>query len=402
MTRWVAGLAAVALTSFAGLPLRAADDATPIRVGAISSMTGPATWPEASQAAKAVFDRVNAQGGINGHMIEYTSLDDKADPSEATRAARSLVDDKGVVALVGSASLVDCAANATYYAQRNVVAVQGTGIDTNCFHSKNISPVNTGPFNGALVSLYYASQVLHDTKVCAFFDNFPGFGGPYRDTMARYKKLTGNTPVIADFSVGPSDDVTPFVVRAVQAKCNVMFLAGQEQQAIAWLRAMKQQGSTADVVMLTSVYEDVVATSLGAVKPRFYANSEFEPYTNTSAPALHDFITLMKTQNVPVTSFAEGGYLAATIFVDTVKHMKGDITRDSVTAAFRTLKPYASPLVGNPYMFGPGDAHSPNQSSKFVQLVDGKWSVATPQFIQLTKLSTYLPPARRTPGSSGT
>jgi branched-chain amino acid transport system substrate-binding protein len=220
INRWVAAVAGLALASFAAVPSRAATDATPIRVGAISSMTGPATWPEASQAAKAVFDRVNAQGGINGHMIEYTSLDDKADPSEATRAARSLVDDKSVVALVGSASLVDCAANATYYAQRNVVAVQGTGIDTNCFHSKNISPVNTGPFNGALVSLYYASQVLHDKKVCAFFDNFPGFGEPMRDTIARYTKLTGTTPVIADFSVGPSDDVTPFVVRAVQAKCS--------------------------------------------------------------------------------------------------------------------------------------------------------------------------------------
>jgi branched-chain amino acid transport system substrate-binding protein len=78
----------------------------PIKIGAITLITGPAPFPEVPAAAQAVFDRVNAEGGINGRQIEFFSEDDGADPAQASQAARRLVDEKQVVALVGSASLV--------------------------------------------------------------------------------------------------------------------------------------------------------------------------------------------------------------------------------------------------------------------------------------------------------
>src|SRR5215218_16709 len=83
----------------------------PIVLGSVNALSGPATFPEASAAAKAVFDRVNADGGINGRKIQYTRADDKADPATATQLARELVSTKKAVALVGGASLVDCDVN---------------------------------------------------------------------------------------------------------------------------------------------------------------------------------------------------------------------------------------------------------------------------------------------------
>ena len=76
----------------------------PIALGSVNTISGPATVPEASEAAAAVFDQVNADGGINGRMIEYTVMDDKADPATATASARELVGSNEVVALVGGAS----------------------------------------------------------------------------------------------------------------------------------------------------------------------------------------------------------------------------------------------------------------------------------------------------------
>lgn len=122
----------------ATLTAQAADDS--IVVGAISSLTGPATFPEASAAAKAVFDRENGRGGINGKKVDYIVEDDRVDPAAATQAARRLVDDRNVVALVGSASLLECSVNAAYYAQKGVASVQGIGIDPVCFHASNIAP----------------------------------------------------------------------------------------------------------------------------------------------------------------------------------------------------------------------------------------------------------------------
>ena len=104
-------------------------DAGPIKIGAVSSLTGPAPFPEVPGAAQAVFDRVNAAGGINGRLIEYISVDDGADPAQASKAARRLVDEDQVVAMVGSASLVECTVNATFYAQQGVVSIPGIGVE---------------------------------------------------------------------------------------------------------------------------------------------------------------------------------------------------------------------------------------------------------------------------------
>ncbi|HRA09873.1 MAG TPA: hypothetical protein PKV54_10090, partial [Microbacteriaceae bacterium] len=46
----------------------------PIMVGSVSSITGPAPFPEVPGAAQAVFDRVNAEGGINGRQIKLVSV----------------------------------------------------------------------------------------------------------------------------------------------------------------------------------------------------------------------------------------------------------------------------------------------------------------------------------------
>lgn len=106
-----------------------------IVVGAVSTITGPADFSEVPKAAKAMFDQVNASGGINGCMIDYTIADDKADPQVAAQSARDLVDNKGAVVMAGSASLLDCAVNAGYYDKQGILSVHGLGVDPVCFNS---------------------------------------------------------------------------------------------------------------------------------------------------------------------------------------------------------------------------------------------------------------------------
>jgi branched-chain amino acid transport system substrate-binding protein len=63
--------------------------------GAIASVCKPIT-----DGANAWFKSVNAAGGINGHKIDYTVLDDAYDPARAAANGRKLVSDH-VLALVG-------------------------------------------------------------------------------------------------------------------------------------------------------------------------------------------------------------------------------------------------------------------------------------------------------------
>jgi ABC-type branched-subunit amino acid transport system substrate-binding protein len=56
---------------------------------------------EAIYAARLAIREINARGGIHGHRIELVALDDRGDPDQALTAARQLVLDPQVVAVVG-------------------------------------------------------------------------------------------------------------------------------------------------------------------------------------------------------------------------------------------------------------------------------------------------------------
>jgi ABC-type branched-subunit amino acid transport system substrate-binding protein len=56
---------------------------------------------EAIYAARLAIREINAQGGINGRRVELVALDDRGEPAKAIEAARQLVLDPQVVAVIG-------------------------------------------------------------------------------------------------------------------------------------------------------------------------------------------------------------------------------------------------------------------------------------------------------------
>lgn len=379
-------LARIALLSSALLAPGASDalaqSRPPIKIGAVSSLTGAAVFPESSLAAKAVFDRVNARGGIGGRPIEFISEDDKFDPAAASQAARRLVDDEGVVALVGSASPIECNVNSAFYQQRGVLSVQGVGIDTRCFQSPNVSPVNVGPFSEATAALYYATTTLKKTKVCFAGNANPAQNAGYDAAIDRWEKLSGQKLAVLDRSLRPGDDLTPTLLKLVRAGCDALVFTGVEPQVVALMGALRtQRVKGLDVIALSAAYTDRLAKSLGATGEGLYAISAFEPFSG-SAPALNDWRALMTDAKVPLNSFSQAGYVAANVLVEALKRVKGDVTRESVTAALRGLRNYRTPLMGSPYSFAAGP-NNPNQSVKVVRLRDGRWQTVQSTWVRV-------------------
>ncbi|MFT4231368.1 MAG: ABC transporter substrate-binding protein [Leucobacter sp.] len=347
----------------------------PIRIGAVSSITGPAPFPEVPAAARAVFDRVNAEGGIDGRPIEFISEDDGADPAQAAQAARRLVDEQGVVAMAGSASLVDCAANAAFYAQRDVVSIMGTGVEPTCFESKNIAPVNNGTVQGYASLLYYASEDLGHDRVCPVILNSAGLTDPYLDLIERWEAATGSTAAHVDTSVNLGDDPTPAILAVRDAGCDAVVFNSNEPVAVAFMHTVKQQGvlDQADWLTLTSAYSETAAEALEAQGTLgLYANSEFLPFTSDD-PALDGWRDALTAADVPLTSLSQGGYVSAEILVEVLRGIDGEITAESVAEAFRAVDEIDNPLLGMPFTFGDADAHNPNRASMMVRATENGW-----------------------------
>ncbi|WP_125100246.1 ABC transporter substrate-binding protein [Leucobacter chromiireducens] len=351
-------LGAAALTAVAALALSGCaggaggGDSAPIKIGSVNTLSGAATFPEASAAAQAVFDRVNADGGVNGHQIEYTTVDDKGDPASATAAARELVGSEEVVALVGGASLIECEINQDYYGQEGVLSMPGIGVDTGCFNSPNIAPVNLGPFNDMTLTLLNGSENLGLDDICVLLEIAGSTKPAYLAGVEKWTEITGKEPLLVDDSLPyGGSDYTPYIVKAKNAGCKAIAVNGIEPDAIGQVKAAQAQGwDDVTFLFLTSVYSENFASALEWAGAGVHVPAEFFPFTEDNEINA-DWKSLMEENDIALTSFSQGGYLAAMNFVEVLQGMEGDYTRESVATALHEMAPIDSPMVAFPYQF---------------------------------------------------
>jgi branched-chain amino acid transport system substrate-binding protein len=99
----IAALATVAmvLTSGTALAQKTYDTGasdTEIRIGNIVPYSGPASaYGVIGKTEQAYFNKINAEGGINGRKIKFISYDDSYSPPKAVEQARKLVEDDEVL-----------------------------------------------------------------------------------------------------------------------------------------------------------------------------------------------------------------------------------------------------------------------------------------------------------------
>ena len=381
-----AGSAAWCIPALPGTALAAGPSCAggTIKVGAVTTETGPADFSEVPKATQAAFEQFNAAGGVNGCKIDYTFSDDKADPQVAAQAARDLIDNKEVVAMVGGASLLECQVNGGTYKRKGVMAVQGLGVDAACFNSPSIAPVNVGPYTLSTAVSYYATRSLGVKKLCAFFIIIGGTQEAYRGAIENWEKLTGQKVHILDLTMPIQGDLTPYAIKARDAGCDAVIGNSVEPGVVQWIKTADAQKITGiKWLFLSPGYTVEVAKALADTSQPVYVGTEWEPYTDVNSEANKAWVASMNAAKRPLTAFSQGGYLAAQVFIDVIKGIDGPVTRETVTAALLKMKPVKYPLAGSPYVFGEGKTHAPMQATKIMKLEHGVWKIETPDWVVL-------------------
>lgn len=76
---------------------------TEIKIGNIMPYSGPASaYAAIGRTEEAYFNKVNAEGGINGRKVKFISYDDGYSPPKTVEQARKLVENDGVLLIFGS------------------------------------------------------------------------------------------------------------------------------------------------------------------------------------------------------------------------------------------------------------------------------------------------------------
>lgn len=105
MKKTLLGVVGASLLGGLSLPQTsfAADQSEPIKIGAIFSVTGPASFlgaPE-EKTARMVVDQINAKGGVLGRKLELVVKDSAASPEKAVSFAKQLIEEEKVLAIIG-------------------------------------------------------------------------------------------------------------------------------------------------------------------------------------------------------------------------------------------------------------------------------------------------------------
>jgi branched-chain amino acid transport system substrate-binding protein len=344
---------------------------TPIKVGAIVGATGPADFSSSAKAAAAYFDCVNANGGIHGQPIQYLIQDDHWDPATASRAAHALVQDDGVVAMVGSTSFVECGINAAYYVQENVAVIAGVGVPRECFHSANIAPVNEGPRLSGIAAAQLAKD--NGAKSIACVSNvIPNFGAWACAGMAAWGAKVG---VSVKTFLGKPDasDAESTVLKALQSGSDAVVPVDAGPSQVAYLKVGQEQGSgdpKEPWFLPTSAYNLDFPKAVGPYwNNKLQIAVELAPLDDPGTDAATWRAVMDRyAKDAPRDTFSQAGFLAAKIFTDTMLATTGPITRASTTAALKAIHGYKSSLLCGPWYFGNADEHNANHAGRTVEL----------------------------------
>lgn len=309
----------VGSAALAGLSLQARAG-TALRIGQslpLSGPIGPVVRPIA-EGQKALFDEVNARGGVNGSTIELITLDDAGDPAVTVANATRLIDTEGVVALFGFALVPGLMRTLPLLAERKVplLAVYN-GADN---VRQGLQPylfTTTASVSDEVVKMVKTLTTLKTTRLALVYQDseFGRYMVPVVEAIAkRY-----------DASIVATAPLRPDGTNAAAA---AMALAASEPQAVLLLAAggavvgfLKEGRTTLHVpVYALSLAGTAAMLDLLGTSARGLAVTQIVPYPmRQTTPLTRQFGAAMSKAQLEPTYDRMWGYLNASILVEVLR-----------------------------------------------------------------------------------
>jgi branched-chain amino acid transport system substrate-binding protein len=341
----------------------------PIKLGAIATKQPGTDFSEIPRMARAYFECVNDNGGINGRPVELVIETEQTDPGQIASLAKKLVESEKVLGIVGNTSLIECTVNHKYYEQQGIYMI-GSGIAPECYSTPNIAAVNMGPRYSSDGAVQYAIRA--GAKKIAFDQsNVPGTGyieaGPKLvadDAGVEIQTFKDNVPI---------QDANSVALKLVQAagQDGAVVLNFTPPEALKILKAAQSQGLQDRVktwACSTPCNTDFIADALGSQwDGKLGVNAELN-LVSADAPDTNLYREVQKkyAPDIPLGSFSQMGFTEANIATHALLDMKGDYTLESVNEAFEGVKDFKTDILCNPWYFGDAPLHIPNNVDRTV------------------------------------
>ena len=352
---------------------------TPIPLGTIATNQPGTSFTDIPNMAKAYFDCVNANGGINGHPIKYYIATEQTNPAQIAALAKQLVQTDKVVGIVGNTSIIECSVNSSYWQKLGFYIID-SGIAPECYSTPNSAAVNMGPRYSSDGAVQYA-LTQHVAKVVFDQANVPGTGYIAAGPNALAK--AANTPIVDLTENVPITDANSVAIKEVDdaGPNGAVVLNFTPPEALIILQAAQKLGLENRVKLWgcsTPCNTDFLAQSLGSKwNGKLFVNAELTPPDGTNTASMNLYKAILKQYGSSVQGgigcFSLMGFTEAEIMVHALESITGNTyTVANVNAAVKAVKDFNTGMLCQLWTYGNYPMHIPNNMDTTVTPNNGK------------------------------
>ena len=358
------------LFAFWGIATAAADNGKDeIRIGQTLPYSGPVSgFGIIGRAQEAFFEKINAEGGINGRKIKFISLDDAYSPPKTVEQTRKLVEQDEVLLMFGSLGTATNSAVHRYLNSKKVPQLFVLSGASKWADPKNFPwtmPGMAAYESEGVVYAKYTLQTKPDARIAILAQN-DDFG---RDYVAGFKRALGSkaaTMIVAEASYETSaPTISSQLAMLKSSGANVLFGVTLGKFTSQMIKGVAEINWKPDLFFVPTS-----ASSISFLEPAGLDNAVGLISSSTQKdsidpqwadnPGVKQFFAFMK-QYLPNADLNNSNYAAgyhyASLLMSVLKACKDDFSRENIMRQATSLREVSLPMLlpGITVTTGPDD-----------------------------------------------
>lgn len=354
-----------------------------IRIGSTQPYSGPASaYGIIGKVIAAYFDKVNAEGGINGRRVKFISYDDGYNPAKTVELVRKLVEQDEVLLMFGSVGGATSAAVRPYLNTRKVPQLFNASGPAMWDQPREFPWTMGWQPNYQTEGRIYAQYLLENYpkgRIAILYQD-DAFGN---DAVKGLKDgLGGKIPIVAmaPYKVtDPSIDQQLARLKASGADIFVNFttpkfatIAIRRVAELGWKPVQLLEAASNSVAVLQPAG---LQNAEGVLSAGYYLEPD-DPLT-ANDPAYREWSAFME-RYAPSVSKSDGlssySYALARTMVDVLKRCGNDLSRENVMRQAESLKGLQIPMLLPGIVVNTSAAdHAPLEQMQMERFTAGRW-----------------------------
>jgi branched-chain amino acid transport system substrate-binding protein len=335
----------------------------PYKLGLVTSITGfmSPMGTGARDVAQLVVDRINHQGGINGHPLELITYDDGSDPSKGVMAFKKLIGEDKVLGIMGPVSTGIALATAPIAEKSQVpMFAQNSSSWAVALKPWNLphppTKLRHWVFKSGIDPIFLYQGIfgilkkLGVTKI-AHMNVSNAMGKAMRRALAASHKRAGIEVVIWEEYGRQDTDLTVPLTKIKATDFDAIVISGAEMAGAIAYKQAREMGITKPIVGMAPLamakIVQVLGKSLDGLMVATFTVSlgEALPANDPQRPAVLELTKLVraKTNRKRADTGHAAGWDGVYLYADALKRANPDLSnlkkaRSQVRDAFATIK----------------------------------------------------------------